>query len=502
MASNAVRGQPLAPLTVSKLKGAMYTNVLNMILLSNIVAERGGIWGKPRTMTNYRGNILKLRPGVYNQLLHTTIPSRRIQRPPRTSPINEDTHVTELSEEIHSIIYTHMSPLIKGKTDSEARIVSDEATKYTNINSWFPTNTVVALPTQKDVKAFLKFKDVVILNAFNNELDISERNQVHTMTAIPDELIARLFSYLDTVHNTTFRKKNIIDNTPAQVFIQQAKADIEANKNNTAFIKKFTKIESYIPVGTHFAYTFSPGFIHHALYIGSGLIIEVLNVDTSEEPRRVKGFITINHIDHFMQRTMNNTSDCIMYTYNNKFPDEVIRNRAAWSLGQFPNYHITEENCESFVLWALTNSFEPTMCVLKSGHRLTTERLRHITDELTVEVDPHINTEAAVANIVAAATPPPPQPATKKKWWQIRSSRVAPNGVPQPATKKKWWQIRSSRVAPAPPPWKDTTGSRTVPKAQKRRKSRKHNASKLYGGRRKTRRRKALPRKRKYTRKY
>jgi hypothetical protein len=142
-------------------------------------------------------------------------------------------------------------------------------------------------------------------------------------------------------------------------------------RGNEIFNPKFLNYDNFIPPFSQIAYQFSGGFLHHGIYLGSNTVIEVLNLDSGDtefnrkSSKTVKGFITFTHIFDFLKRASNNPSEVFKIEYKNPYPDNVIRDRAIWSLGRFPNYHITNENCESFATWVFSNSFEASMCIIE-----------------------------------------------------------------------------------------------------------------------------------------
>ena len=145
---------------------------------------------------------------------------------------------------------------------------------------------------------------------------------------------------------------------------------VEEHTANEIFSPRFLNYDNFIPPFSQIAYQFSGGFLHHGVYLGSNAVIEVLNLDSGDtefdraSSKTVKGFITFTHIFDFMKRARNNPSEVFKIEYKNPYPDNVIRDRAIWSLGRFPNYHITNENCESFATWVFTNEFESSMCII------------------------------------------------------------------------------------------------------------------------------------------
>ncbi len=408
---------------ISQLKNhSWFSNALNMLLLSNFAAKYAGVWGKKRNISNHRGNIQKVGKNVFNRFLTNVLNTRRTASYRRELPasqpasqlvsptilqlllpqtnmnscplLNEDL----LTDELNTIIYNTDSPLVKGKRDSERGIESIEATRYTNPSEWFPSGAPIPTPTLKGVRSFIDITSVIILNAFISEYDIVQRQELNSMRDIPPDLQGRLLARLENFRNEVLKNKKTLSGEPVESYIDVAR-DIIIEKLSTKsldFVHFFTNFGESIPPGTHIAYQFSGGFLHHAIYMGSNLVIEVLNVDVPDSNKRVQGFITLNHIDHFAARVMSNISDFIVHVYTNKYPLEVIKKRAGWSLGKFPNYHIINENCESFASWVLTNQYTPSACVLLKHAQLTMydPGVDEAINELTVNIRNEANIES------------------------------------------------------------------------------------------------------------
>lgn len=106
--------------------------------------------------------------------------------------------------------------------------------------------------------------------------------------------------------------------------------------------------------GMHIAYEFSGGKLHHGIYIGSNMVVEMRNF------KGMRSCIMITYLYDFLKRVRNSTSPLYEFQYANGFDPDVVIRRALWCLGTY-DYDIRRSNCESFVSWVMTQSFDSQM---------------------------------------------------------------------------------------------------------------------------------------------
>jgi hypothetical protein len=120
-------------------------------------------------------------------------------------------------------------------------------------------------------------------------------------------------------------------------------------------------IENILP-GTKI--NISKGNLHHMMYIGNDAFIDVL-LGQDVEHSHTATYISVKHVVDMFKFCRKNNSKLYMIPYKNPYPDDILLKRAIWCLGEYPNYDISTENCESFVEWVFQNKSDPSFCIVK-----------------------------------------------------------------------------------------------------------------------------------------
>jgi hypothetical protein len=258
-----------------------------------------------------------------------------------------------LATALNHVIKTLPSSLIKGKKDNDAGKFTPDSLKYTDLNQW-TTSTIE--PTQRPIREFYTLTDLYVLTALH---DVYEQSTNDFRTQKHELSIQKLDSIKSKATAISARGEKAIDALiAAQVVIRDGGESI--------FTSAYMDYDSSLPAGSHIAYEFSGGALHHAIYLGSNVLVEVFNGNTKDLGSKiVNGFIIITHLYDFLKRTRNNASGLYIYKYTNPYPLDLIKARALWALGRF-EYHITESNCESFANWVSMNKYQADMCTLTS----------------------------------------------------------------------------------------------------------------------------------------
>lgn len=116
---------------------------------------------------------------------------------------------------------------------------------------------------------------------------------------------------------------------------------------------------AHAPLGPLFG--FRP--YHHGIYLGGGYILEAWP-QVIPETTKVTNYVSIKHLTDFLRFARNGNAHFYMFPYKNPYPDRTLRQRALWTLGQYPKYDLMNENCESIPNWVFENNYEkPDLCV-------------------------------------------------------------------------------------------------------------------------------------------
>jgi hypothetical protein len=269
------------------------------------------------------------------------------------TPLDDQTLATALDYVIKNI----PSSLIKGRKDAETGQSTKESKKFTELSSW--TESVI-LPRQHPIREFYTLTDLYVITALKDVFDKAITNNSNFSTPKHELAIQLLETMKSTATAESARGESALTS------IEAAQAIIR-ERGESIFTSAYMNYDSSIPAGSHLAYEFSGGALHHAIYIGSNVLVEVFNGNTQGLGAKiVQGFILISHLYDFLKRTRNNASGLYIYKYTNPYPVDLIKARALWALGKF-EYHITESNCESFANWVSMNSYIAEMCTLTKG---------------------------------------------------------------------------------------------------------------------------------------
>lgn len=102
---------------------------------------------------------------------------------------------------------------------------------------------------------------------------------------------------------------------------------------------------------------------HHGIYLGGGYILEAWP-QKIPETNDVTQYVSIKHLNDFIKFARNLCANFYMFPYTNPYPDRTLRQRALWTLGQYPGYDLMNENCESIPNWVFENNVEkPDLCI-------------------------------------------------------------------------------------------------------------------------------------------
>jgi len=257
--------------------------------------------------------------------------------------------------------------------------------KFVNAALWFEPGQEVTTPEFKTIKRAISLETmyaiIAVVRAFGEMKSYTAANNA---SKVDPEFKTNVLQHLNAIF------EGIGSDEMAQKSCARAIAFIQENGDDPEKIKTFLNYEALIPAGSQISYHFGGGYMHHGVYLQLSAIVEVLNMDTEgfnptpetveQNKRFVNAFITTSDLFGFIERAaLGNSSDVYIIEYNKPYPLEVIKKRAMWGLGQFTNYHISEENCESFASWVFSNEFESSMCM-----RIPGSKVNAVNNELTL----------------------------------------------------------------------------------------------------------------------
>ncbi len=205
--------------------------------------------------------------------------------------------------------------------------------------------------------------------------DIMAKNAKDDTVKGPAEIKEQIKAALAAMKGSAPDQKSAVG-TSTHTTIDEAIGFVDSNEFKHM---EYINYDERLKPGTQIAYEFSGGALHHAVYAGSMMVVEVQNYDMGEG-KGVEAFVVINHLYDFLRRSYGNASNVYTIPYENPLPPEVVTRRALWTVGKFPGYHLSKENCESLASWVVSNSFETSMCVIRpkkqmqGGKRLRTWR--------------------------------------------------------------------------------------------------------------------------------
>ncbi len=371
---------------------------------------------KQKSINDFSRNVSMLE---YQDALQRVVESRMKRVSTNKSPSNK------LAAETYNIINQTVSNVVLAKqalkkaeskrTPEEIELIS----LYQNLDLWAPVGSGLTLPVVKPgIRTLINLRDLYLMIAIHESVNpIIQAGSIQVVE--PGECTQDVIEQLQaSLRKNTRRKKvrNVLGHNLPSVFnytqgtpcvatvignlrsklahgdlkkkTPQGETGIHACEaaialaetyGNRIFHPMFLNYENFLKPFTQIAYQFNNGFTHHGIYLGGQTVVEVRNLEVNG---KVAGFITLSHIFNFMKRATDNPSSVYMIEYENPLPDSVILARAMWGLGKFTNYHITNENCESFANWVFSNTFEARMClILKTTGAVYPQGIRPL-DEL------------------------------------------------------------------------------------------------------------------------
>lgn len=304
--------------------------IMNTLFTSPLLSDSIG-WSKAQNAQKFKENLSKYTN--FKNILRNSLSSRSV------CPIIGD---DDLATMLETVIVQMPSRLTKGIEDSLAGNTSPELSKLQNLSEW-TTSTIE--PTQVALTELSSLADIYIIVALNG---------VSSTTGSIDPIITTLEELKEQATGVNVRGTKAID------AVNKAITDVKAIGTGIYTNTYYAKYGSVIPAGTHMAYEFYGGALHHAIYLGSNVVIEVSNNVVGKE---VLGFITIVTLNDFLKRVRNSPSSLFVYKYTNSYPYELIKARALWALGKY-KYHLRDANCESFANWVFMNRFQADMCII------------------------------------------------------------------------------------------------------------------------------------------
>jgi hypothetical protein len=281
----------------------------------------------------------------------------------RTCIVNRGLECTDeaLAAVLEQLLRREKSPLTKGIEDTQNGISSAESRKFQNISEW-PGATTIA-PTQVRLAEFYSIADLYVITAINQVAnpDIARKlgKSIDSTTPFSEQAIRLLEDMRSKAKGANVRGTTATDSIDKAIHILR---EVGERITSSAYWMNY---ETALPAGSHLAYEFSGGALHHAIYLGSNILVEVTNNKTPDERTGsyVKGYVAITHLFDFLKRMRNSPSAVFRYKYENPYPLDLIKRRALWALGLY-NYHIRNANCESFANWVFMNKMEADMCTI------------------------------------------------------------------------------------------------------------------------------------------
>uniref|UniRef100_A0A6C0KXD6 LRAT domain-containing protein n=1 Tax=viral metagenome TaxID=1070528 RepID=A0A6C0KXD6_9ZZZZ len=183
---------------------------------------------------------------------------------------------------------------------------------------------------------------------------------------------AEMEALLNEFQNKTQEQQFILSKKPktlggSDIIESCAHAIQYATKLGPAVFATFGDLAQHIPVGTQLARTLvqptsvAAGSLHHGIYIGHNLVVEVTNY---VEGGKIISSIAFSHINTFLQRSLDNYSTVLAVLYRKPQDGSVTVQRCLDNLGRYDGYNLLNENCESFATWVMTGRFATPGCVI------------------------------------------------------------------------------------------------------------------------------------------
>jgi len=261
-----------------------------------------------------------------------------------------DGETTSISVALDNILKTTPSRFTQGRNDSEAGKTTSNSKLYQNISEW--DASIAVQPTQRPFSEFYKLADLYVVKALNEVANtaIMEKLGKTMNTSTPTYVQATRLIEKDRA----MAKGANVRGTKASDAVDEALHILSTEGDAIVNSQYWMNCETAIPSPSHLAYEFNGGALHHAVYLGSSVIVEVTNRDTGGVWGGINGFITITHLHDFLKRARNAASPLYIYKYANPFPADMVNRRAIWGLGKY-DYHLRDSNCETFANWVFAN---------------------------------------------------------------------------------------------------------------------------------------------------
>jgi hypothetical protein len=225
------------------------------------------------------------------------------------------------------------------------------------------------------------------LNGLKNFPDLIDEAQKEHLTKLQKELVAinaskalvvhqeqlganiskaQLIKRLDEFQREIIEQRYILSKKPKTLggsdIIDSCTHAIQyAEKLGPAVFAIFGDLAQHIPVGTQLARNLGLGILHHGIYIGHNLVVEVTNY---VKGGKIISSIALSHINTFLQRSLDNYSTVLAVLYKPQQDGSVTTQRCLENLGRYDGYNLLNENCESFATWVMTGRFATPGCVI------------------------------------------------------------------------------------------------------------------------------------------
>ena len=177
---------------------------------------------------------------------------------------------------------------------------------------------------------------------------------------------AEMEALLNEFQNKTQEQQFILSKKPktlggSDIIESCAHAIQYAKKLGPAVFATFGDLAQHIPIGTQLARNLGMGILHHGIYIGHNLVVEVTNY---VEGGKIISSIALSHINTFLQRSLDNYSTVLAVLYKPQQEGSETRKLCLDNLGRYDGYNLLNENCESFATWVMTGRFATPGCVI------------------------------------------------------------------------------------------------------------------------------------------
>ena len=228
---------------------------------------------------------------------------------------------------------------------------SKECLLFTDIQQWYTPNPYTnPTPIHTSTRKLFSLKTIYIIDALNTIAkgsDATKKNEV--------------LKFLQNNKDIALKKGK---KTAGGIYAsEECQSAIDYITNNHTWDCDYSAL---IPIGAHIAYEFHGHILHHAIYIGFNLFVEMRNFSTKEG---IISSINLTSWNDFITRVRNSPSPLYQFEYTNAYDSPILVKRALWCLGTI-RYNICTNNCESFIQWVMTNRYESSMCYIPYGGTL------------------------------------------------------------------------------------------------------------------------------------